>query len=227
MTEAGVKEIGAATINMEEGKLKNATANTVISYTASGTDFTLEESVATMDATYYSAYTDKDTNTQLNTTKSFEVYKNSALVDPLTKLYVGVSQSDWDTAAKNNPGTYTATVTYNFSAGEVAVSAITVDSILPEVLEDGKWSNKPGEIPVSNLVLDRVEYKDLSAVGSYAVHIPLTATLTQAGDGIYTCTDSGVTWTFTMDGDALIKVTVSGAEGNYAELNGDYIYYGH
>lgn len=119
MNEAGVKEIGAASIDTAAGKLKNATANTVISYTASGTNFKLKtDSSKTMAATYYSAYTDASTNTVLDSTKAIDVYKNSALVNPLTKLYVGVSQDDWDAAAISNPGTYTATVTFNFSAEE-------------------------------------------------------------------------------------------------------------
>lgn len=113
MTKAGVVEIGAATIKTE--KLKNATANTVISYTASGTDFALSTNASkTVPATYYTAYTDENTNTVLGTAP-IVVYQNNALVNPLTKLHVGVSEADWNAAV---PGTYTATVTFDFTAEE-------------------------------------------------------------------------------------------------------------
>ena len=113
MTKAGVVEIGAATIKTD--KLKNATANTVISYTASGTDFVLSTNASkTVPATYYTAYTDENTNTRLGTAP-IVVYQDNALVNPLTKLHVGVSEADWNAAV---PGTYTATVTFDFAAEE-------------------------------------------------------------------------------------------------------------
>lgn len=126
MNEAGVKEIGQAKINTAEGKLKYATKNTVISYTASCTDFKLSnDENKTMEATYYAAYTDATINTVLGPDPII-VYKDSALVDPLTTLYVGVTEDAWITAGMNAPGTYNATVTFDFEVGDI----MTVGEVL-------------------------------------------------------------------------------------------------
>ena len=223
MNEAGVKEIGAASINMEAGKLKNATANTVISYTASGTDFKLStDDNKTMAASYY---TDSEGTIAL-TNNAIDVYKNSKLVDPLTTLYVGVSQTDWDTAARTNPGTYTATVTFNFSAEEKEATKVIIADILPESFptycDTARWGNG---VCGSHLY---VENGNLCAQAGNNVSVPVATVLTPtSGDYNYTCTFSdGVTWKFAMSGDEFWKVNISGAQAayneNYFEVEGDY-----
>lgn len=107
ITAAGVTEIGAPSVK----DVKNATGKTVISYTASGTQLTLENSDKTMTTSYY---TDSEGNTAL-TDDAIEVYKNSAVIASPTTLYVGVTETDWDAA---DAGTYHATVTFNFEAEE-------------------------------------------------------------------------------------------------------------
>lgn len=109
ITEAGVKEIGAPAVK----NVQNAEDNTVISYVATGTQLTLKDSDKTMATTYYKAYTSR-VNYTLLTSDPIVVYQNKDAVNPLTKLYVGVSKSAWDAA---EAGTYAATVTFNFSAG--------------------------------------------------------------------------------------------------------------
>ena len=107
MTKAGIVEIGTPSVE----DVKNATEKTVISYTASGTQLTLENSDKTMTTSYY---TDSTGTTAMPST-AIEVYKNKDLVDPLTTLYVGVTESDWNAA---DAGTYKATVTFDFAAEE-------------------------------------------------------------------------------------------------------------
>ena len=107
ITAAGVTKIGAPSVE----DVKNATEKTVISYTASGTQLTLENSDKTMKTSYY---TDSEGETAMPST-AIEVYKSKALVNPLTTLYVGVAEDDWNAA---DAGTYHATVTFNFAAEE-------------------------------------------------------------------------------------------------------------
>lgn len=219
MDEAGVVPIGEAKIDITGDKLKYATANTVISYTASGTNFKLStDESKTMTATYYSAYTDADNNTTLDSAKSIDVYKNSKLVDPLTTLYVGVTQTDWDAAATTNPGTYTATVTYNFKAEEKE-AVVTIADILPTPFPtdmSSPWENNCAcHLFVSG--------DNLCAKGGAETSVPVATVLTPtSGDYDYTYTVSGITWNFSVEENEFWRVNISGFTGGDEELNGTY-----
>ena len=218
MNEAGVVPIGEAKIDITGDKLKYATEKTVISYTASGTNFKLStDESKTMTATYYSAYTDKDTNTVLDSTKAIDVYKNSALVDPLTKLYVGVSQTDWDTAATTNPGTYTATVTYNFSAEE----AVTIADILPNDFPTtkGLWASEPTVRYTVYKNSENLTFVDQGDSSTNFFNVPLTTPVAAVAGG-YECSVGDASFTFNMTGNALTSIVA--ADTGKDDLNGTY-----
>ena len=163
MTEPGVVEIGAPSVT----NIQNANAKIVISYTAEGTDFALTGGSETMTATYYS---DAEGKTVFPAT-AVEVYKNKALVDPLPKIYVGVSEDDWYTAT---PGTYTATVTFDFNSSfnsKKTISDIlnTVSGGFPTNREDG-WRGLNGMDHLS-VYLDGSTFKNDNLSGGYNTNI--------------------------------------------------------
>ena len=169
ITEAGVVEIGTPSVETVTG----ATANTVISYTATGTQLTLENSDKTMATSYYTAYTDATTNTPLTST-AIKVYKNSAVVDPLTKLYVGVTEDDWNAA---DAGTYTATVTFDFDAKEFQPAYIDGFSVMILRTTGGATNmyniytgNKPGKqlTNVAEAVLLKCTAKEITGDSWFA-----------------------------------------------------------
>lgn len=133
---AGIKEIGAPTVE----KVKNASVNTVISYTATGTDFTMTgKPTKTMKATYY---TDADGINALDS-KPIKVYEQNAAVNSLTRLYVSITEKAWNAA---EAGIYTATVTFAFSSSEV----VTVSGLLSTVSGGFPTRNSAGSAVPAN-----------------------------------------------------------------------------
>ena len=107
VTGAGETSIGAATVE----NVENAAENTVISYTAVGTDFTADDGSGTIPADYF---LDAAASTPL-AGETVKVYESGAIVTNPPEIYVSITESDWESAA---PGDYTATVTYTFDAEE-------------------------------------------------------------------------------------------------------------
>lgn len=107
LNQAGRKLVGHPTVI----NVNDATENTVISYTVTTTQLTLDGSDKIMTTSYY---TDKTQNTPL-TDDSIKVYEHKALVNNPTELYVEVTPEDW---YKAEVGIYTATMTFNFTSTE-------------------------------------------------------------------------------------------------------------
>ena len=118
MTAAGTAVIGTPTVE----DVKNATVNTVISYTVSATQLTLENGSATMNTTYIYAYPGgyyygnlADLAATFDKGGSIPVYMNNATLTDIPWFGVTVTKADW---YKATPGTYTATMTFNFKVTE-------------------------------------------------------------------------------------------------------------
>ena len=221
ITAAGVYTIGAAKVE----KVENANAKTVISYTATGTNFKAD-GMADMPATYYTAYTDETTNTVL-TDAPITVYANGAPVadEKLTILSVGISDTDWDAA---EAGTYTATVTYDFTAAEAPITK-TVSEIIADMKKsmttwsESTWNNGQDTY--------RIWANDTSLVvgcdngSTFDVgRLSISEKLVKEGDQ-YRYAGSDGEWTFNMADGVLVSVTVafnSSAEGYSANRDGTY-----
>ena len=190
---AGIKEIGAPTV----ANVNNASVNTVISYTATGTDFTMTgKPTKTMKATYY---TDADGKNALASTP-IKVYEQNAAVNSLTRLYVGITEKAWNAA---EAGTYTATVTFAFSSSEVVtVSGLlsTVSGGFPTQISAGSavpanaWKCDGGQ---SMYVFDNALFADGESV-------LLTGVLTKTDNGYILDDDDGddntfITWVFEVN----------------------------
>ena len=120
VTAAGIHPIGAPSVE----KVENGSMATVISYTASGTNFK-SEGKAEIPATYY---TDELGKNELDPQTPIKVYECNGPVDSLTNLYVGITAADWNAAEE---GTYTAAVTFNFE--ESAAVTKTLGDILATI----------------------------------------------------------------------------------------------
>ena len=107
LNAAGIYSVGQAKVE----NVENATEKTVISYTAETTAFKCDGKTD-IPASYY---TDAQGADAFPTT-AVEVYKAKADAASIPTMYVGISETAWN-AAEN--GTYTATVTFNFSSEEV------------------------------------------------------------------------------------------------------------
>ena len=115
ITAAGVYQVGQAKVE----NVVSATADTVISYTATTTDFKLStDESKTMAATYHT----EQAATNAFPTTAVKVYENKADAASIPTMWVKIADSDWNAA---DAGTYTATVTFNFEAKE-EVEMVTV-----------------------------------------------------------------------------------------------------
>ena len=204
MTEPGVVEIGAPSVT----NVRNANDKIVISYTAEGTDFALTGGSETMTATYYS---DADGKTVFPAT-AVEVYKNKALVDPLPKIYVGVTEDDWYTAT---PGTYTATVTFDFNSeykyGQW--SDRNLNDLLSTVAggfptsEENAWRGNTGSTERFAIYVDDGDTLKLIDNGYEITIIDIFDTPLQVNGDVYECEDiQEKVWKFYMTNDVLTSI---------------------
>ena len=121
ITAAGVYQVGQAKVT----NVISATDSTVISYTATTTDFKHStDNSKTMAATYHTEKTAENAFP----TDAVTVYENNADAASIPTMWVKIADSDWNAA---EAGTYHATVTFNFSAEEVeAPAAVTAADAL-------------------------------------------------------------------------------------------------
>ena len=208
LNAAGIYSVGQAKVE----NVENATDNTVISYTASTTAFKCEGKTD-IPASYYT----EQAATNAFPTDAVTVYENNADAASIPTMWVKIAEEDWN-AAEN--GTYTATVTYNFSAEEV--EKVTIADILPEdfpVSTELCWW-KGGEDHLCDLYVQDgnliAQYEDLSK------SVPVATELTLEGD-MYSCTVSGITWKFSVEEEEneFWRVNISGCSDVEA-LNGTY-----
>ena len=201
----GIYEVGQAKV----ANVKNATEKTVITYTAETADFE-SEGKTDIPASYY---TDAQGAAAFPTT-AVEVYKNNADVASLPTMYVGISESAWD-AAEN--GTYTATVTFNFTAEEVLATVADVLATVPGGFPVGEYIGWRTD----NLRISEMAYIDGDALRTEGNNtIPLTTAVTKTGDSKYTAvlnvsdewSISTRTFVFTMNGGVLTEIYVKHEE---------------
>ena len=205
LNAAGVHSVGQAKVE----NVKNATEKTVISYTATTTDFKCEGKTD-IPASYY---TDAQGAAAFPTT-AVKVYENKKDAENIHTMYVGISETDWN-AAEN--GTYTATVTFNFSAEEV--EKVTIADILPEGFPTSEMSNWVNGCACHLFVSG----DNLCAKGGAETSVPVATVLTPtSGDYDYTCTVSDITWNFSVGENEFWRVNISGFTGGDEELNGTY-----
>ena len=108
----GFAVIGSASVK----DIVHVSSSKTISYVATGTDFS-DGNGKTIPAKYYTTTQTsptKDTSAEVNNkvTGSISVFSGGAAVVTPTKICVGIEADDWLNAAA---GTYTATLTYEFS----------------------------------------------------------------------------------------------------------------
>ena len=209
ITKAGAYMVGQAKVT----KVAGATEKTVISYTATTEDFKCEGK-SDLPATYHT----EEAATNAFPTTAVTVYENKADAASIPTMWVKIADADWTAAAD---GTYTATVTFNFEAKEAEpVAIVTIADILPDDFPDSQYSSWWTGGCACDLYATG---GNLCAAGGYTVSVPVATVLTPtSGDYDYTCTVDGITWKFAMSGDEFCKVNISGAEGEYFEVNGDY-----
>lgn len=110
ITNFGVYEVGQAKVTGVTG----ATDKTVISYTATTTDFKLStDENKTMTASYYT----EETAENAFPTTAVTVYEKEGDAASIPTMWVKIAEDAWN-AAEN--GTYKATVTFDFAAEEKA-----------------------------------------------------------------------------------------------------------
>ena len=213
ITAAGVYKVGEAKVT----NVVSATDNTVISYTATTTDFKLStDDSKTMAATYY---TEQAASNTFPTT-AVTVYKNKADAASIPTMWVKIAEDAWNAAAA---GTYTATVTFNFEAKEVSALPATMtiadilataESTIPDVesnnpVPNGAW--RSGEN--SCFVLQGVKLNFHSASNSSNTDIVITnpgsPNKAQLTEGNYVYTNDTKTCTFVMQNGKLTAITFS------------------
>ena len=206
LNAAGIYSVGQA----KATNVKNATDKTVISYTAETTAFKCEGK-NDIPASYYT----EQAATNAFPTDAVTVYENKAEAASIPTMWVKIAEDDWN-AAEN--GTYTATVTFNFSAEEV--EKVTIADILPEGFPTSAilsaWQNNAACYLF-------VSGDNLCAKGGAETSVPVATVLTPtSGDYDYTCTVSDITWNFSVGENEFWRVNISGFTGGDEELNGTY-----
>ena len=214
---AGVYAVGQAKV----ANVKNATDKTVISYTATTTNFK-SEGKSDIPASYY---TDAQGDAAFPTT-AVEVYKNKTDAASIPTMYVGISEAAWN-AAEN--GTYTATVTFNFEVkapktfNTVADAIDTISDLT--VFTNGQsegascsWKNEHDGDMWRSINTDPVS-DCLTFINWEQCNLPVSTALTKTENG-YTCTFEGATFVFAIENDVLKSVTVSNLSDN---LNGVWV----